>query len=159
MKQGELAEAIEHTLMELDPLIEAKSLKVDARLDEKDTAAVFDRNLMIQVLVNLLSNAIKFSSEGSLIAVELSKASLPGGQAGLRCRVIDEGPGIPEGELEAVFDKFIQSSKTKTGAGGTGLGLAICRQIVEAHGGTIWAENGDPKGAILTFVIPTCATH
>lgn len=154
MEQGEFSEAIQHTLMELDPLIKAKNLKIDAKLDEKDTAAFFDNRLMIQVLVNLLSNAIKFSSAGSLISIDLSNASLPNGQAGLRCRVIDEGPGIPEGELEDVFDKFIQSSKTKTGAGGTGLGLAICRQIVEAHGGTIWAENGDAKGAILTFVIP-----
>ncbi len=156
MEQGKFSESIEHTLMELAPLIEAKNLKIDASLDEKDTAAVFDKSLMIQVLVNLLSNAIKFSSEGSLISVELSQANLPSGQAALRCRVIDEGPGIPVGELKTIFDKFIQSSKTKSGAGGTGLGLAICRQIVEAHGGTIWAENGDPKGAILTFVIPKC---
>ncbi len=53
----------------------------------------------------------------------------------LCCSVSDNGTGIPESELEAVFGKFVQSSKTKTGAGGTGLGLAICREIVEAHGG------------------------
>ena len=66
----------------------------------------------------------------------------------------DEGPGIPEGELQSIFDKFVQSSKTKTGAGGTGLGLAICREIVEVHGGSIWAENIKPQGAAFLFDIP-----
>jgi signal transduction histidine kinase len=68
--------------------------------------------------------------------------------------VADEGPGIPESELQSVFDKFVQSSKTKTGAGGTGLGLAISREIIEAHGGTIWAENIEPQGAAFIFDIP-----
>jgi signal transduction histidine kinase len=54
--------------------------------------------------------------------------------------VSDEGVGIPADELEAVFDKFVQSSKTKTGSGGTGLGLSICRQIIQDHGGRIWAQ-------------------
>jgi signal transduction histidine kinase len=68
--------------------------------------------------------------------------------------VADRGPGIPEGELEAIFDKFIQSSKTRTGAGGTGLGLAICREIVQGHYGRIWAENRPGGGAVLTFTLP-----
>jgi signal transduction histidine kinase len=109
---------------------------------------------MIQVLVNLVSNAIKFSGAGSEISIELPEERLPGDEPGLRCRVVDQGPGIPESELKAVFHKFIQSSKTKTGAGGTGLGLAICQKIIESHGGSIWAENAEPMGAIFTFVIP-----
>ena len=104
--------------------------------------------------MNLLSNAVKVSAPGSRIAIELSQECAPDSGPELRCRVIDEGPGIPETELQTIFDEFVQSSKTKTGAGGTGLGLAICRNIVKAHGGRIWAENGKPKGAIFTFVIP-----
>jgi signal transduction histidine kinase len=67
--------------------------------------------------------------------------------------VVDEGVGIPDDELNAVFDKFVQSSKTKTGSGGTGLGLAICREIVEAHGGKIWAENNATGGATFHFTL------
>lgn len=67
---------------------------------------------------------------------------------------MDEGIGIPETELDTVFDKFIQSSKTKTGAGGTGLGLAICHEIIKSHGGRIWAENNPDQGATLTFLLP-----
>ena len=148
-----MKEVVEHALMELDPMIKGKDIKLCLRL-EQHAEAVFDKRHMIQVLINLISNAIKFSTPGSQIAIELYEECAPGRAPGFRCRVIDEGPGIPETELQAVFDKFIQSSKTKTGAGGTGLGLAICHNIIEAHGGRIWAENGKPKGAIFTFVIP-----
>ena len=68
--------------------------------------------------------------------------------------VADRGIGIPEGELEEVFDRFIQSSKTRNGAGGTGLGLAICREIIAAHRGTIWAETRPGGGAVVAFRIP-----
>ncbi|MCG8382782.1 MAG: ATP-binding protein, partial [Gammaproteobacteria bacterium] len=56
--------------------------------------------------------------------------------------------------LETIFDKFIQSSKTKNGAGGTGLGLAICREIVHAHKGTIWAESSAQAGVTFCFTLP-----
>ncbi|MFZ1108892.1 MAG: ATP-binding protein [Rhodomicrobium sp.] len=151
---GDLKEVVERTLVELDPLLKGKNLKVRVKLGEQDTDAIFDKYHMVQVLVNLLSNAIKFSNADSEISIELSEERLPDEKPGLRCKVIDQGPGIPENELKAVFDEFIQSSKTKTGAGGTGLGLAICQKIIEAHGGRIWAENATPQGAIFTFVIP-----
>jgi len=68
--------------------------------------------------------------------------------------VKDEGLGIPADEQEFIFDKFIQSSKTKTGAGGTGLGLSICKEIVEDHDGKIWAENNPDGGATFSFMLP-----
>ena len=68
--------------------------------------------------------------------------------------VRDEGPGIPPDELEAVFDKFVQSSKTKSNKGGTGLGLAICREIVAGHKGRIWAENNSGAGCIFYVELP-----
>ena len=68
--------------------------------------------------------------------------------------VRDEGPGIPAEELETVFDKFVQSSKTKSDQGGTGLGLAICREIVAGHQGRIWAENNATAGCIFYCELP-----
>ncbi len=62
--------------------------------------------------------------------------------------------GIPDDELYSIFDKFTQSSKTKTGAGGTGLGLAICQEIISAHQGKIWAENNPEGGATFKIVLP-----
>ena len=64
------------------------------------------------------------------------------------------GPGIPPAELDTIFEKFVQSSTTTTGAGGTGLGLAICREIIHAHGGRIWAENRVEGGARFSVVLP-----
>ena len=68
--------------------------------------------------------------------------------------VRDQGVGIPESELESIFDKFVQSSKTKTGAGGTGLGLAITREIVTLHGGSIRAGNHSEGGAVFSVLVP-----
>jgi signal transduction histidine kinase len=66
---------------------------------------------------------------------------------GATVTVLDQGPGVPEAELETIFNKFVQSSLTKTGAGGTGLGLAICHEIVTSLDERIWAENHPLGGA------------
>jgi signal transduction histidine kinase len=68
--------------------------------------------------------------------------------------LLSPGPGIPEEELTKIFEPFEQSSRTKTKAGGTGLGLSICKQIIEMHGGSIWAKNNTSGGATLYFIIP-----
>jgi len=73
---------------------------------------------------------------------------------GLTFMLQDEGVGIPHEELDSVFDKFVQSSKTQNNAGGTGLGLAICKEIIEAHGGEIWAENRPEGGTSFFFLLP-----
>jgi signal transduction histidine kinase len=72
--------------------------------------------------------------------------------------VSDTGVGIPREELESIFEKFMQSSRTRSNAGGTGLGLAICREIVAAHGGRIWAENREEGGSRFMFVLPVART-
>ena len=102
------------------------------------------------MITNLLSNAIKFSPENTVITVSIFQNE----SAEIVFRVQDEGIGIPESELEDIFDAFIQSSKTDTGAGGTGLGLAISKKIIEAHNGKIWAENNNDHGATVSFTLP-----
>jgi light-regulated signal transduction histidine kinase (bacteriophytochrome) len=117
-----------------------------------------DAGAIGQVFTNLFSNAIKFSPPGGAIEVTFQPcAADENGEAGLRIEVADQGVGIAEDELEAVFDKFIQSSRTKTGAGGTGLGLSICREIVERHGGRIHARSQAEGGATLSFFLPFLA--
>ncbi len=113
----------------------------------------FDQDRIGQVLRNLLSNALKFSSPGKEIRIT-SSIWEEEGKTYLKVTVTDQGIGIPENELTTIFDKFIQSSKTKTGAGGTGLGLAICKQIMEDHQGRIWAENNPDGGAVFSFILP-----
>jgi signal transduction histidine kinase len=68
--------------------------------------------------------------------------------------VEDSGTGIPEAELDLIFDNFAQASNAQAQFGGTGLGLAICREIVGAHAGRIWAENTPQGGARITVELP-----
>lgn len=110
-----------------------------------------DAERIERVIRNLLGNAISFSPGGGIVNLTVDIR----GQSVL-VTVEDEGPGVPENELESIFEKFVQSSRTKTGAGGTGLGLAISREIVLGHSGRIWAENRQSGGATFRFELPLC---
>lgn len=150
-----------HTLAsireEVKSLLDQKFITLEIDAQTKDTTAWYDEHRIMQVLINLLSNAIKFSAEHKTIRVVLKDDLLNeayGALPALSIAVIDGGVGIPESELQEIFDKFSQSSRTKTGAGGTGLGLSISRQILTAHHGTIWAENNSEGGAKFTIVLP-----
>ncbi len=119
-----------------------------------------DRERLLQVLTNLIGNAIKFTAADSTIRINWCPQTIAPGdgegaaQPGWRVAVIDAGPGIPAGEEEMIFDKFVQSTGTNTGAGGTGLGLAICREIVDRHHGSIGACNEAGGGACFVFTVP-----
>ncbi len=106
--------------------------------------APLDAARYAQVLRNVLANAIRFAPRDSSIAVTLGDAD---GQALVAIR--DHGPGIPEDELEAIFEPFVQSTRTRDGSGGTGLGLAICRVIMRAHQGFVIADNHPRGGAVF----------
>jgi signal transduction histidine kinase len=154
---------IMQTAGQLDSLLTSRHLTIDLDCHTDRFTITADPGRITQVFCNLLSNAIKVSPEAATIRFELSDAELPRGrraedagtQPALAISIIDQGIGIPEGELECIFDKFVQSSATKTGAGGTGLGLAICRAIVTQHRGTIVAHNNYPgNGASFVVTLP-----
>lgn len=117
------------------------------------TKAVYDELRLQQVIKNLISNAIKFCPRGGEIGVGLYQEMIDGNEF-FKIEVSDNGLGVPEDELNLIFDKFAQSSRTSTQSGGTGLGLCICRQIIEAHGGKIWAENNTTAGATFNILLP-----
>ena len=130
-------------------LCSERNLQIVLDLPDFDIQAVVDEEKFKQVVRNLISNALKFSPPGGVIRIAIHLEN-----QGLCVCVCDEGPGIPEAELETVFDKYVQSSQTKTGAGGTGLGLAICREIVAGHQGRIWVENLSTGGAKFCVQLP-----
>ena len=134
---------------EFRSLTAERRLTILFRAPDSPVDIVLDPPKMMQVLRNLISNAVKFSPDGG--SIELSLHQDP---SSVVVGVHDRGVGIPEGELTAIFDQFVQSSRTKTGAGGTGLGLAICREIVTAHQGRIWAEHRPGGGASLFVALP-----
>jgi two-component system sensor histidine kinase KdpD len=107
-----------------------------------------DSTLIEQVLVNLLDNAAKYSPRGSQIDVGFERASNY-----LNTWVADRGAGIPEEDLNRIFDKFYRAQRPD-GVSGTGLGLSICKGMVEAHGGSIQAVNRQGGGTRITFSLP-----
>ena len=141
-------------LGEFDVLLQSRRQRIEFRIEAAATVCVGDGARLGQVIRNLLANAVKFTPEGKTIHVRIADGTTGSGAAALRLVVSDEGVGIPPDELLCVFDKFVQSSRTRTGAGGTGLGLAICREIVEAHGGRIEACNNPAGGAEFTVTLP-----
>jgi signal transduction histidine kinase len=148
----EIAGLIDECLHEAEALAAARGVRLARAASAHGLAVECDAARILQVLRNLVSNGVKFSRPGGVVRL----AAAAGGGDTVIVTCSDDGIGIPDDELELVFDKFVQSSKTKSGAGGTGLGLAICREIVAAHGGSIVATNHAPPatGACFTVVLP-----
>ncbi|MBK8017286.1 MAG: PAS domain S-box protein [Betaproteobacteria bacterium] len=169
MSRFDLASAVRAGVSELDAMAVQRGIRFDVQVPPETAAVCMDRLRIEQVIRNLLSNALKFSPDNEPIAVRLSRIRMPhrsccpDGSAtdGLQLQVVDRGVGIPDSELELIFDKFVQSSKTRSGAGGTGLGLAISREIVQAHGGHIEANHAPQRGAMFTVTLPLepCDIH
>jgi signal transduction histidine kinase len=117
---------------------------------DSENVVTADRDHLEQVLNNLVTNAIKYSPTGGAITIEVRPDD-----GGVRLSVTDQGIGIPEKELDAIFGLFYRSpDRAARDAAGMGLGLYISREIVVRHGGRIWAESGGVKGSTLNVVIP-----
>ena len=145
-------------VQELTPLADAAQVQLGLEARGPVPALLCDALRLSQVLRNLVGNAIKFSRAGGRVCIELALGAPPPARLAvpqaLLLRVLDQGIGIPDGEHDRIFDKFTQSSRTRSKAGGTGLGLPICREIVQAHAGAIWAENRRGAGACFTVALP-----
>lgn len=122
--------------------------------DAESRVLLVDSDRIVQTLTNLLANAIKFSPAGGTVSVS---GAVQGGH--FLFRVADEGRGVPEDQLETIFERFRQVDASDSRLlGGTGLGLAICRSIVDAHGGRIWAARNGERGSVFQFTIPLPAS-
>jgi signal transduction histidine kinase len=144
-----LEEIVADAVDEFASAYHEKGLRAEICAENTLEPAVVDRRRILQVMRNLLSNAGKFSAAGGIVRVRIATSA---GRA--RVVVEDSGTGIPASEVELIFENFEQASNAKAQSGGTGLGLAICREILEAHGGRIWAENRPEGGASIIFELP-----
>jgi two-component system sensor histidine kinase KdpD len=120
---------------------------IETRLPADLPLVRFDAPLMERVLCNVLENAAKYTPRGSLVKVD---ARVRGDW--IELRVSDNGPGLPPGREEAIFEKFTRGQK-ESNTPGVGLGLAICRAIVDAHGGSIRAEQAPEGGARIVIAL------
>jgi two-component system sensor histidine kinase KdpD len=122
--------------------------QVQVNLPSETSLIALDSALFEQVLVNLVDNAVKYSGPDTLIEVNVAEA-----EGTVSVEVCDRGIGIPDGDLERVFDKFYRVQRPES-VSGTGLGLAICKGIIEAHGGSIRAENRAGGGTVVRVTLP-----
>ncbi len=162
MEENDLRKVVDLTISSLNSLIKEKNIVIDILESSIPTIAIFDNMRISQVVSNLLSNALKFSSKDDKITISFQSTTVPGGRRktdrrpapGIAFLIANNGPCIPEAELETIFSRYMQSSSTKSGREGTGLGLAICKEIITHHRGEIWAENNQGKGAQFIFTLP-----
>lgn len=144
----EIVSLLQAVADEFATLLDERQLTLHWEFAHTQAVLCLDAERVGQIMRNLLSNAVKFSPIGGAITCRLQAT-----EKSCTLTVQDQGDGIPPGELESIFDKFVQSSSTQNGSGGTGLGLAICREITTAHQGRIWAMNASQGGAIFTVVL------
>ncbi|EDX86569.1 PAS fold family [Synechococcus sp. PCC 7335] len=144
----------------------ADNAQVQLQVQSMSVPVTVDCDRILQTLTNLLSNAIKFSPAGGtvLLTVELDKPTLEEPASSntlqtvpqLHITLSDQGRGIPFEQLETIFERFQQvDASDSRRKGGTGLGLAICRQILQQHGGRIWAESTLGQGSTFHVCLPT----
>lgn len=130
--------------------IQAEEQKVELvqQLSEDLPQVKADANKITWVLTNLVANALRYTDTGGQIRV----VAQPRPDA-LYVSVADDGDGIPLEYQSRIFDKFVQV-ETEKDVGGSGLGLAICKEMIKAHGGTIWVESTPSQGSTFTFTLP-----
>lgn len=135
----------------MTPQADERSVEILCRWPDGLPRVRADANKATWVLTNLLSNAVRYTDPGGDVAID---ASADG--SSVRVSVTDDGPGIAYEDQSRIFDKFVQVEDGRTPEG-SGLGLAICREIVRAHGGSIWVESEPGEGSVFTFTLPVAA--
>jgi CheY-like chemotaxis protein len=143
-----VCEVVNAALAAVRPAADAKQIRIQTLLDCDADHVNGDPGRLQQVVWNLLSNAVKFTPKGGRIQVQLERAG-----SHVTITVSDNGDGIAPDFLPYIFDRFRQADQTTTRTfGGLGLGLSIVKNLVELHGGVVFAKS-DGKGTGATFVV------
>jgi signal transduction histidine kinase len=136
----------------LRPLVDEKNMQIIYNVPKDIDPINVDSDKLKQILINLIGNAIKFTPENTGI-IEINVSKISNNQ--VLFYVKDNGIGIPEKNLEKLFERFYQVDNSSTRKyGGTGLGLAIVKKLVEIHKGKIWVESKVSEGSTFFFTLP-----
>jgi signal transduction histidine kinase len=144
----DLNAALSEVLVLAQSVIHKNGVSIQTRLADGLLPVLGDRIQLQQVLLNLILNAAEAMGSAEEWARELS-ISTQQDRPGVLVAVRDSGPGIDPEHLDRVFDAFYTTKSS-----GTGMGLSICRSIIDAHGGKLWAEANEPRGAVFQFTLP-----
>lgn len=129
---------------------ESKQYVIKRDLGNQALWIEIDTDQMMRVIDNIMNNAIKYSPDGGTITVRLQQR-----QNQVLLSIADQGLGIPRKDLSKIFDRFYRADKARSRAqGGTGLGLAIAKEIINAHGGKIWADSREGHGSTFYISLP-----
>ena len=151
----DLTEMLDHVLNRFDMMIhsaeyEDKKYQINKEILEQSIFVEVDPDRMIQVLDNIMNNAIKYSPDGGTISGKMEKR-----EDTVLISVRDEGMGIPKADINKIFSRFYRVDRARSRAmGGSGLGLAISKEVVEQHGGHIWADSTEGKGTTFYLSLP-----
>jgi two-component system sensor histidine kinase GlrK len=149
-KRMNIVPLIHQAIFEIEPIVEGKNIKVTRKIAGTLPEVNINRERILQATRNLLGNAVKFSPQGGKIEIKAYSSDHE-----VIVSVADTGPGIPKEKLLSIFDKFHQvPMRGQKKIRGTGLGLCIAKNIINAHGGKIWAETKIHQGSIFTFTLP-----
>ena len=148
MARFDLNEAIDEVIVLARNAIIKNGVSVQTRLSDGLLPIQGDRVQLQQVVLHLILNAVEAMGSIEAGARELSIRTKQD-QTGVLVAVGDSGPGIDPEHLERVFESFYTTKSS-----GTGMGLSICRSIIDAHGGRLWAEANQPRGAVFQFILP-----
>jgi signal transduction histidine kinase len=153
-----IGDTIEEIIYSFTIHAEKKGIQLNSNLQiEKELRVMGDEFRLRQILFNLISNAIKFTSKGS-VTVTASALWKSENEIDLKVEILDSGAGIPEDQLDMIFEEFAQATNNKMGGRrsikGTGLGLPICKMLVEMQGGNINVQSEINKGSLFTVNIP-----
>ncbi|WP_159452250.1 sensor histidine kinase [Singulisphaera sp. GP187] len=159
--------------VDLNQIVDTSLRVIQARFDDAEVRLIIRRDVrpalvlgdpsrLRTVLTNILSNALKYSPQGGTVIIQIASPQNAGGDgpAILQLAVTDAGPGVPEAFRERVFGKFFRIEhhldRASNSVRGTGIGLYLCREIVKAHGGSIWCEPAEGgHGTTFALKLPT----
>ncbi len=153
LRPTSLLELLNEMAQTHSPLAAEKGVALRVRHVGSLPSVLLDPDRIAQVLDNLISNAVRFAPPGSEVELEVEAE-----REHVRCTVCDRGPGVPEGQLELIFDRYNQVKRNQPGvsarAYNVGLGLTIARSVVELHGGRLWAEAREGGGCRFLMELP-----
>jgi signal transduction histidine kinase len=152
--EAPIRDTIDAALGLLAPLLREAGLRIEVEIAAGTPRARFDPPRVEQVLTNLLGNALRYAPSGTAIQI-CARGVREGRRTLVEIAVSDAGPGVAPRDRARIFDPYVQVEERR--AGGLGLGLAICKRIVEAHGGTIHADEAADGGARFVFRLPAAA--
>src|SRR5687768_14067463 len=146
---------------EFEPLAAARRAQVVVEFAEPTPAGEVHMRpgTFRQVLLNLLDNAVKYGPVGQTVRVQVTGGGREAGDGGavqlpVRVAVIDQGPGVPPAERDAIWRPFQRGSAAREGAGGSGIGLTVVKEIMDEHDGRVWVEDGASGGAVFVLELP-----